>query len=67
MFSEKDNYIKLNEYYIMKMVMRTIEIKQISYEVEEGRQEQVVKKLNELYPDLKVTLMSYLTEKKKAL
>lgn len=34
--------------------MRTIEIKEISFEVEKEKQEEVVKKIKELYPSLEV-------------
>lgn len=34
--------------------MRTIEIKEITFEVEKERQEEVVKKIKELYPDLEI-------------
>ena len=34
--------------------MRTIEIKEISYEVEKERQKEVVEEIKALYPDLKV-------------
>ena len=34
--------------------MRTIEIKEISFEVQKERQKKVVDKIKELYPDLKV-------------
>ena len=37
------------------MVMRTIEIKEISFEVEKERQKDVIKKIKELYPDLEVS------------
>lgn len=36
------------------MVMRTIEIKEISFEVEKERQKEVAEKIRELYPDLNV-------------
>lgn len=36
------------------MVMRTIEIKEISFEVEPDKIEEIVKKIKELYPDLVV-------------
>jgi len=35
--------------------MRTIEIKEISFEVEKERQGGVIKKIKELYPDLKIS------------
>jgi len=38
----------------VSMVMRTIEIKEISFEVEKERQEEVVRKLKAFYPDLEV-------------
>lgn len=38
------------------MVMRTIEIKEISFDVEEGKKEEIVKKLNQLYPSLKIKI-----------
>jgi len=37
------------------MVMRTIEIKETSFEVEKERQGDVIKKIEELYPDLEVS------------
>jgi len=37
-----------------KMVMRTIEVKEIGLEVGKERQEEVIKKLKESYPDLKI-------------
>ena len=36
------------------MVMRTIEVKEIGLEVGKERQEEVIKKLKESYPDLKI-------------
>lgn len=39
------------------MVFRTIEIKELSFEVEKERQGDVVNKIRELYPDLKVEIM----------
>ncbi len=36
------------------MVMRTIEIKEISFEVEKEKQKKAVEKIKEFYPDLKV-------------
>ena len=36
------------------MVMRTIEIKEITFDVEKERQEEVVEKIKELYPDLDI-------------
>jgi len=36
------------------MVMRSFEIKEISFEVEKERQEEVINKLKELYPDLEI-------------
>ena len=36
------------------MVFRTIEIKEISFEVEKERQSEVVEKIKHLYPDLSV-------------
>ena len=38
------------------MVMRTIEIKEISYEVKKEMQKEVVEKIKTLYPDLKVEI-----------
>jgi len=38
------------------MVMRTIEIKEISFEVEKERQKEAVEKIKEFYPDLKVAV-----------
>lgn len=38
------------------MVMRTIEIKEISFEVEKEKQNEVVEKIKKLYPDLKVAV-----------
>ena len=35
--------------------MRTIEIKEISFEVEKERQAEVIKKIKELYPDLEIS------------
>lgn len=40
------------------MVMRTIEIKEITFEVETNRINEVVKKINNLYPDLDVNVDS---------
>ncbi len=37
------------------MVMRTIEITEISFEVEKERQEGAIKKIKELYPDLEIS------------
>lgn len=37
------------------MVMRTIEIKEISFEVERERHKDVIKKIKELYPDLEIS------------
>jgi hypothetical protein len=36
------------------MVMRTIEIKQISFEVEKERQEEVKQRIRTAYPDLEI-------------
>jgi len=38
------------------MVMRTIDVKKISFEVEKGKITEIIKKIRELYNDLKVTL-----------
>lgn len=38
------------------MVMRTIEIKEISFEVEKEKQKEVVDKIKKFYPDLKVEI-----------
>ncbi len=37
------------------MVMRTIEVKKISFEVEKDKIRAIIKKIKELYDDLKVT------------
>lgn len=37
------------------MVMRTIEIKEISFDVEKKRQEEVIQKIKEFYPMLYIT------------
>ncbi len=37
------------------MVMRTIEIKEISFEIEKDRQEEATKKIKEVYPDLEIS------------
>jgi len=37
------------------MVMRTIEIMETSFEVEKGRQEEAVRKIKGLYPDLEIS------------
>lgn len=36
------------------MVIRTIEVKEIGLEVEEERQEEVIRKIKESYPDLDI-------------
>ena len=36
------------------MVIRTIEVKEIGLEVEKEKQEEVIKKLKEFYPDLEL-------------
>ena len=38
----------------MKLVFRTIEIKEIYFEVENERQQEVVETIKQLYPDLSV-------------
>ena len=38
------------------MVMRTIEIKEISFEVPKEKQKEVVNEIKRLYPDLKVEI-----------
>ncbi len=37
------------------MVMRTIEIKEITFEVEKEKQEEVIQKIKEFYPMLDIT------------
>ena len=38
------------------MAFRTLEIREISFEIEKKRQQSVVEEINELYPDLTVEL-----------
>ena len=41
------------------MVFRTIEIKEIAFEVEKEKQSEIVDKIKKLYPDLNVEVKDY--------